>query len=738
MKKIIFLTIIIATSVFSGCYDEKMQWGDPYTHPEAAALPLALQEQISRYEALTEYANDLKLGAGIDFAFYTNNESYRNLVNGNFNEITPGNEMKQQSLLKADGTLNFTTADAMVEALSSAGKTVFGHTLVWHTQQQASYFNGLIAPTIIPAPAGSNLIDGGFESGMGGWTAAYYSQNFTTVTSEAIEGSSSLEVIIPSDATGGKYDGHGQLTSPGFPIVDGHRYEISFFAKCSGSGQIAIDFPDGSLGNQYPWIAGSEYASIGTSWSQVVINPETTGAMLASADNASYTIRLLMASVPDVTYYIDNVVVTDLDAAPAEVNFVTNGNFETGDLTGWTANNGTITVDAAAAYTGSYGLKAISGSSASNAWDMQFVSDELALDDSKEYTFSFMVKSDVAGKGRISFPGNMNGNQYPWLDWLGTGSYSEAFTLAAGQWTQVSVPFTNTGNVKLSFDMGYLPDVTYYIDDVKVIADDGTAPPSTGPTVIEKTPEEKAAILEPLFINYIESVVKHFADTYPGKVRAWDVVNEALEENGNLRTGSEDLTSSGTFYWGYYLGKDYAVTAFKTARSADPTAKLFINDYNLESASGNKLQGLIDYVEYIESKGASIDGIGTQLHLSLSADTTAIVRMFQKLATTGKLIHVSEMDISVGTASPTDEQLQQQAELYRFVVSAFKKYIPASQQYSITVWGVSDNADEHEYWLPDDAPCLWNADHARKRAYKGFADGLAGYDVGATFPGTLQ
>jgi GH35 family endo-1,4-beta-xylanase len=112
--------------------------------------------------------------------------------------------------------------------------------------------------------------------------------------------------------------------------------------------------------------------------------------------------------------------------------------------------------------------------------------------------------------------------------------------------------------------------------------------------------------------------------------------------------------------------------------------------------------------------------------------------MFQQLAATGKLIKISELDITVGTASPTADDYKAQADMYRFVIDAFKQIVPDNQQYGASVWCVSDHPSEHVNWLPDDAPCLWNAEYQRKHAYKGFADGLAGKDVGAEFPGDLQ
>jgi GH35 family endo-1,4-beta-xylanase len=212
-----------------------------------------------------------------------------------------------------------------------------------------------------------------------------------------------------------------------------------------------------------------------------------------------------------------------------------------------------------------------------------------------------------------------------------------------------------------------------------------------------------------------------------------------------LRKGEENAGAS-TFYYGFYLDRDYVVTAFKAARTADANAKLFINDYGLEGSSGNKLDGLIDLISYVESNGAAIDGIGTQLHLNINwTDSAALDRMFQKLAQTGKLIKISELDVAISSESEpsspvaaTAEQQEKQAMLYELVALMYNKYIPENQRYGITVWGISDNAKEHEYWLKNDVPCLWDADYARKWAYKGFADGLAGRDVSVDFPGTLQ
>lgn len=584
-NEIILTTMSILIVGLSSCYDEKMQWGDPYTHPESKDLPLELQEKISRYEALNTYVT-YKLGVGIDFNLYLTDENYRNLVNLNFDEITPGNELKQSSLMKDDGTLDFSKADPVIDALREAGLTVYGHTLVWHSQQKASYLNSLIAPEIIPSSGESQLdVSALLDMSFTGWNRN--NANGISVV-EGMGLSNGPAIRFETTSAGNEWD--TQLTSPDIPAVAGHAYRFSFWIKSDDAGQARISFS--GMANNYPWVNGGALFNTSGAWTQI--------------------------------------------------------------------------------------------------------------------------------------------------------TYDEIWDNTAG----ANVPFTATANViKMSFDMGKVPGV-YYVDIHSLSVIDLDAEPTlraahAGPVIIEKTPEEKKAILEPVFRQYITGVVTHYA----GKVAAWDVVNEPMNDNGTLRTGEENLQSTSAFYWQYYLGKDYAVTAFKTAKAAaDPDAKLFINDYNLESSGGSKLDGLIDYVKYIESQGAQVDGIGTQMHLNINwSDTAAIQTMFQKLAATGKLIKVSELDIAIANSSdpespvsPTAEQYAQQAELYRFVAATYNQYIPEAQRYGITVWGVSDNAGEHEYWLKNDAPCLWNADYARKHAYKGLADGLAGKDVSIDFSGELR
>lgn len=108
---------------------------------------------------------------------------------------------------------------------------------------------------------------------------------------------------------------------------------------------------------------------------------------------------------------------------------------------------------------------------------------------------------------------------------------------------------------------------------------------------------------------------------------------------------------------------------------------------------------------------------------------------FKTMAATGKLVRVTELDLSLGTSSPSSNQYKAQSDAYRMIVESYKANVPEAQQSGITIWSLSDNEAEHEYWLKDQVPNLFDKDYKRKWAYKGFCDGIAGEDLGLKFGG---
>jgi GH35 family endo-1,4-beta-xylanase len=131
-----------------------------------------------------------------------------------------------------------------------------------------------------------------------------------------------------------------------------------------------------------------------------------------------------------------------------------------------------------------------------------------------------------------------------------------------------------------------------------------------------------------------------------------------------------------------------------------------------------------------------VDGIGTQMHVSKSITRAEIDAMFKTLAATGKLVRVTELDVSLGTSTPSTEELATQAEIYQEIFDSYRENVPQAQRSGITLWTLTDNSREHEYWLPDDAPNVFDAKYGRKHAYKGVCDGIAGYDISTDFDGT--
>jgi len=104
-------------------------------------------------------------------------------------------------------------------------------------------------------------------------------------------------------------------------------------------------------------------------------------------------------------------------------------------------------------------------------------------------------------------------------------------------------------------------------------------------------------------------------------------------------------------------------------------------------------------------------------------------KQFQELAATGKLVRVTELDISLGTSSPSAAQYRAQSDAYMAVFESYFENVPEAQQSGITIWSLTDADDEHEYWLKGEKPNLFDAAFLRKWAYKGVCDALAGEDI---------
>ena len=205
------------------------------------------------------------------------------------------------------------------------------------------------------------------------------------------------------------------------------------------------------------------------------------------------------------------------------------------------------------------------------------------------------------------------------------------------------------------------------------------------------------------FVNHINTV----AARYDGKVYSWDVVNEALNEDGTLRN-SIFLKN---------LGDDYIVEAFRLAQKAAPHTKLYYNDYNIEQPK--KREGAISIIKKIQAAGVRIDGVGIQGHWHLdNVPMQEIEQSLKEFSALGIQVAFTELDLSVlpnprGRANSAD--IGQTAD-YNAQINPYTKGLPDSVQQKlatayanlfnlflkykdnisrVTFWGVNDG----QSWL---------------------------------------
>ncbi|OGE49534.1 hypothetical protein PENARI_c021G07087 [Penicillium arizonense] len=221
--------------------------------------------------------------------------------------------------------------------------------------------------------------------------------------------------------------------------------------------------------------------------------------------------------------------------------------------------------------------------------------------------------------------------------------------------------------------------------------------------------------------NHITNVVTH----YKGKCYAWDVVNEALNEDGSYR--------SSIFYT--TIGEAYLPIAFAAAAAADPSVKLYYNDYNIESP-GSKSTGAQKIVKLVQSYGAKIDGVGLQAHFivgstpSKSAQTTNLAA-FTAL---GVEVAYTELDIRM-TLPSTAALLAQQSTDYQDTVAAC---VANAKCVGVTIWDYTDKYS----WVPSTfsgqgAACPWDDNLVKKPAYTGILNALGGSGSSTTTATTL-
>ncbi|MBQ7413858.1 MAG: endo-1,4-beta-xylanase [Prevotella sp.] len=644
--------------------------------------------------------------------------------------------------------MNFATVSEFVNNATDAGMSVYGHTLAWHSQQPVKWLNSLLADKPAPIPEG---------------------------------GANACIVYDCGDAGANPWDKQAHYKLP-IPMEKGKTYVVKARVKADNGGDFGLWPIWDASPNRDQW-GGSADVSYQASYpiTSSFSDLEWTFEAPFPIDKLQFVFGKIGGKV-----YIDDLSCKEKGS---DAEMVKNGSFDEDSMDGWgnnwngpsfsiegqaagpatffvsLINNGDMEGDDAANFAkkenagatvyeitdgvgknGSRGVKIASNGGQPDAWESQFwiVSNEvLHIGDKIHVAFDYRADGGCAGTN-VDTQAHFGPGEYQHWACAGTVSFSN-------EWQTYDKTFTvdesmakkdDTGMKSIAFNMSpNAADGAYYIDNVVLeIEKSGDG--------IPLTPEERKDTLTWAMEQWIAGMM----EACDGKVKAWDVVNEAIsggDPDGEgvyaLQHGTPDNTTD--FFWQDEdkLGDlDYVRTAVRLARQYGPEdIKLFINDYNLESDwdQNNKLKSLIAWIKRWEADGVTkIDGIGSQMHISCYANPTtqaskkaAIENMLKLMASSGKLCRISELDMgyvdadgnSVKTDDMTEEMHHQMAELYTFVIEKYKEIIPVNQQWGICQWCATD-APADSGWRKGEPVGLWDSNYYRKHTYAGFADGLAG------------
>lgn len=676
---------------------------------------------LEQYDALKEYIKDrpnFHLGIGTAVDEYNKKELVYALTNSNFNETVAGNAMKMSSCVADDGSMNFDKVSEYVKNATDAGLSVYGHTLAWHAQQPNKYLKRLIADKELP-PAGDNpgLIITSGDPKANTWD---------------------YEIYYDLDE----------------PLKAGKTYEISLNVRGTNPG--TIDFWPGKKDG-----SATQYGAGSFTVAESAVDNDFTFTPNADIDR----MRFCFGKVGG-TLYFDNFI---LKEKGTDHNIVVNSTFDEDDISHWTKVSWVPI---------SYKIGNVAGAA---AVEIENEVHERTYTDGPFPFFAMGCEPPVVN-GAIHFvptgdwsqffvmSGGENklseeGNYVVYLDITsskdasgveltmqnGWGGSAQAITVkvpvSAGRHT-VKLPMPNI--VGGDYDIILKPqtaDATLDVHSVKVcqVKKSNTKP---------LTDEEKKEILTPVLQNWIYGMM----EATEGKVKAWDVVNEAISgKDGSefypLQSATRGTVSAddakNNFYWQDYLGDiDYVRTAVAAARKGFADAggnpkelKLFINDYNLETAydQNKKLKSLKHWIEEWEKDDVTkIDGIGSQMHVTCSMDPVqqkknedAYVNMLNLMVDSHKLVRISELDMGladkdgnlVNTTDMTEEEHKAMRAYYEFIVKKYLEIVPKDQQWGICQWCATDSP-ANSGWRAGLPVGLWDLDYYRKHTYAGFAAGL--------------
>ena len=727
MKKINAIIIGLGLSL-PGMAQQKFELGKPNDDN---------YRYLDEYADLKEYINrdkypNFRMGLATIVSDYLNNTTMRNLINRNANETVAGNAMKMASCVDGNGNMNFSNVTRFVNTATTAGIEVYGHTLAWHSQQPKGWLLKLLKDR--PAP---ELTEGD--------TTVYtsvYTKDFRTNQSVGwksdekqygysltFDASNGLNIHCTKKVNSWEV----QFLACTDILTDaGKTYRMTMTVKGSKAGKLHTKLGDWNGGT------GGDVAFT-TEWKEVTFNYKATMSnnfyLLQCGDFVGdIYIKDIKFEIPKKAQIIEE------DRRYLMVK-ATERQDETWDNQAWL----------------------VPGSFSAGA----------------KFEFSADVRADKAATATTQI--HNDPSAYVHYEAIGNIPFTT-------EWKTVTLSGTlSKAGKSIALNLSELADANnYYFDNVslkingverikngdfegtdvssfKVKTNRGSVRDpeiSEGlryvylPTSIPLTPEERHDTL----VYAMDKWIKGMMNACGGKVKAWDLVNEAISGGGDDGSGnytlqhSEGYNPNGTwdvggdaFYWQDYMGDlEYVRQACRLARKYGPEdVKLFINDYNLESFWDNnkKLRSLINWIKKWEADGVTkIDGIGTQMHISCSMNDNTlndrkkyITQMFKLMAATGKYVRVSELDMgmddvngnAVSTGNMTEAMHKRMASYYEWIIKQYLTLVPAKQQWGICQWCPTDSPS-NSGWRADTPVGIWDINYYRKHVYAGWVRGFGG------------
>ena len=682
-------------------------------------------QTIAQYEYLNDYAPlkenldrsahpGFKVSAALGVDEFNQQGPLFRLAAHNFDEIVAGNAMKMASCVNDQGVMDFSKVSSFVSAAEDAGLTVYGHTLAWHAQQPRKWLEKLIADKELDVDPGQKTFKELSRQTYQDGKFPFYQMGCAP---DVINGS------IHFVPTG---DWSQFFCMTGCSMKAGN-YVAILHIKSTKDGKISFTAQNG-------W--GAEAQKITQKFTVKANEWVDAEVALNDIQGGNYDFVLLPETF-DGTLDLQSVTIGQYESPAMEVEQeVKHQTYQDGPFPYYQMGCAPDVINGSIHFV------------PTGDWSQFFCVSGAALTPGN-YAVDVEIKSTKSGNIKMTVQNGWGGDAES-CD--GTVALKEGWTTARFKMT-----LEQGGN----YDFILKPETFDATLDLKSV----TIKKIVKTNSIPLTPKEKSDTLTWAMNKWISGMMQATG----GKVKAWDLINEAISGGGNvngfyaLQTEATSEHNPQDFYWqDYFTPEMYGPIVEKAARDAYAAVegtnpadlKLFINDYNLESDWDNnqKVKSLVYWIGVWEKKGqelgwnTKIDGIGSQMHISyyenpqtLESKKKAIQNMLKIMVASGKLVRISEIDMGyvdkdgkdVTTAQleklPIDERVAKEkamAEYYKWIIEQYFEIVPVDKQYGICQWCLTDSPADSG-WRPGQPVGLWNLNYQRKPAYGGFADGLA-------------